>query len=138
MIRGHEPSDDHGLGHERGFSPKEDFRQIVNCRVDHHRDIVCARERGIRTSDVPPFSKGAPSAPLTALQFCAVSLDQRLYGGMDMATVFFEDVFGTELAPRVMSGLIAFSVFGNIVVMTFTASRGTAAHDEIMVGAQPS
>ena len=53
-----------------------------------------------------------------------------------MATVFFEDVFGTELAPRVMSGLIAFSVFGNIVVMTFTAARGTAAHDEMAGGQQ--
>ena len=42
-----------------------------------------------------------------------------------MATVFFGDVFGNDIAPRVMSGIIAFSIFGNIVVMTFTASRGT-------------
>lgn len=41
-----------------------------------------------------------------------------------MATIFFEDAFGNELAPRVMSGIIAFSIFGNIVVMTFTAARG--------------
>ena len=41
-----------------------------------------------------------------------------------MATVFFREVFGNELAPRVMAGLIAFSIFGNVVVMTFTASRG--------------
>ena len=41
-----------------------------------------------------------------------------------MATVFFEDVFGNDVAPRVMAGIIAFSIFGNIVVMTFTASRG--------------
>lgn len=41
-----------------------------------------------------------------------------------MATVFFQDVFGNEVAPRVMSGVIALSLFGNIVVMTFTASRG--------------
>lgn len=45
-----------------------------------------------------------------------------------MATVFFKDVFGNELAPRVMSGIIAFSIFGNIVVMTFTASRGTISY----------
>lgn len=41
-----------------------------------------------------------------------------------MATVFFREVFGNELAPRVMSGIIALSIFGNVVVMTFTASRG--------------
>lgn len=41
-----------------------------------------------------------------------------------MATVFFREVFGNDLAPRVMSGIIALSIFGNIVVMTFTASRG--------------
>lgn len=41
-----------------------------------------------------------------------------------MATVFFEEVFGNEVAPRVMSGIIALSIFGNIVVMTFTASKG--------------
>lgn len=43
-----------------------------------------------------------------------------------MATVFFKEVFGNDLAPRVMSGIIALSIFGNIVVMTFTASRGMA------------
>ena len=43
---------------------------------------------------------------------------------LDMATVFFGAVFGGHLAQRVMSGIIAFSIFGNIVVMTFTASRG--------------
>ena len=42
-----------------------------------------------------------------------------------MATLFFTEVFGTNAAPRVMSGIIALSIFGNIVVMTFTASRGT-------------
>ena len=42
-----------------------------------------------------------------------------------MATVFFGEAFGNDVAPRVMSGIIAFSIFGNIVVMTFTASRGT-------------
>ena len=43
---------------------------------------------------------------------------------LDMATVFFGAVFGGDLAKRVMSGIIAFSIFGNILVMTFTASRG--------------
>lgn len=42
-----------------------------------------------------------------------------------MANIFFQDVFGNEIAPRVMSGIIALSIFGNIVVMTFTASKGT-------------
>ncbi|KAI4196732.1 MAG: hypothetical protein LQ350_006378 [Teloschistes chrysophthalmus] len=54
---------------------------------------------------------------------CAVSVDQRLDGELDMATVFFREVFGNQIAPRVMSGIIALSIFGNIVVMTFTASR---------------
>ena len=54
---------------------------------------------------------------------CAVSFDKRLDSELDMATVFFREVFGNDLAPRVMSGIIAFSIFGNIVVMTFTASR---------------
>ncbi|KAF1984288.1 amino acid transporter [Aulographum hederae CBS 113979] len=41
----------------------------------------------------------------------------------DIATLFFERVFGTETAGRVMAGAIALSILGNIVVMTFTASR---------------
>lgn len=41
-----------------------------------------------------------------------------------MATLFFSQVFGNDVAPRAMSGIIALSIFGNIVVMTFTASRG--------------
>ena len=47
---------------------------------------------------------------------------------LDMATVFFSAVFGGNQARRVMSGIIAASVFGNVVVMTFTASRGTSVH----------
>ncbi|KAL6716587.1 hypothetical protein ACLMJK_006154 [Lecanora helva] len=54
---------------------------------------------------------------------CAVSVDQRLDRSLDMATLFFSEVFGTDAAPRVMSGILAFSILGNIVVMTFTASR---------------
>ena len=42
---------------------------------------------------------------------------------LDMATVFFGAVFGPQLAPRIMSGIIAFSIFGNVTAMTFTASR---------------
>ncbi|KAG9233201.1 amino acid permease-domain-containing protein [Amylocarpus encephaloides] len=41
----------------------------------------------------------------------------------DMATVFFGQVFGDEGAKKVMSAVIAFSILGNIVVMTFTAAR---------------
>lgn len=40
-----------------------------------------------------------------------------------MATLFFAQVFGNEAAKQAMSGLVALSIFGNIVVMTFTASR---------------
>jgi hypothetical protein len=41
-----------------------------------------------------------------------------------MATLFFRDIFGEGAAPKAMASLIAFSIFGNLVVMTFTASRG--------------
>ncbi|KAL8786036.1 MAG: hypothetical protein Q9213_003019 [Squamulea squamosa] len=54
---------------------------------------------------------------------CAVPKDRVLGTDLDMANIFFQDVFGNEIAPRVMSGIIALSIFGNIVVMTFTASR---------------
>ena len=47
---------------------------------------------------------------------------------LDMATVFFGAVFGPGVAPRVMSAIIAASIFGNVVVMTFTASRGQYRH----------
>ena len=42
----------------------------------------------------------------------------------DMATVFFGTAFGPKVAPRVMSGILAFSIFGNVVVMAFTAANG--------------
>ena len=41
-----------------------------------------------------------------------------------MATLFFKDIFENDTATRVMAGIIALSIFGNIVVLTFTASRG--------------
>jgi amino acid transporter len=40
-----------------------------------------------------------------------------------MATLFFGQVFGDKAAKQVLAGLIAFSIYGNLVVMTFTASR---------------
>jgi hypothetical protein len=42
---------------------------------------------------------------------------------VDIASIFFQRVFGNETARRVMQGAIALSIFGNIIVMTFTASR---------------
>ncbi|KAL8886991.1 MAG: hypothetical protein Q9192_006394 [Flavoplaca navasiana] len=54
---------------------------------------------------------------------CTVPKDLILSNGLDMANNFFGHVFGNETAPRVMSGIIAFSIFGNIIVMTFTAAR---------------
>jgi hypothetical protein len=46
---------------------------------------------------------------------------------IDMAGIFmhylFDDSIGPETARRVMAGLIAISIFGNIVVMTFTSAR---------------
>lgn len=41
----------------------------------------------------------------------------------NMAIPFFQRVFDSDAAGRVMSGIIAFSIFGNILVMTYTASR---------------
>jgi amino acid transporter len=54
--------------------------------------------------------------------FCAVPKGEQL-NGQSLATVFFGDVFGKQVAKRVMAGLIALSIFGNIVVITFTAAR---------------
>lgn len=42
---------------------------------------------------------------------------------IDMATAFFHDLFGPGAAPRAMAGLVAFSILGNILVLTFTAAR---------------
>jgi hypothetical protein len=53
-----------------------------------------------------------------------VSKDQPGLGQLDIATVFVKNTLGNDVAPRVMAGMIAFSIFGHIVVMTFTASRG--------------
>jgi hypothetical protein len=53
-----------------------------------------------------------------------VSKNQQGLGQFDIATVFVKNVLGNDTAPRVMAGMIAVSIFGNIVVMTFTASRG--------------
>ena len=56
--------------------------------------------------------------------FCAVP--RNLDGiaiAQDMASVFFAQIFGNEVAKRVMNGFTAFSILGNIVVMTFTAAR---------------
>ena len=43
-----------------------------------------------------------------------------------MATLFFSEVFDNDTAPRIMSGIIALSILGKNIVMTFTASRGKA------------
>ncbi|KAL8715355.1 MAG: hypothetical protein Q9220_000688 [cf. Caloplaca sp. 1 TL-2023] len=66
---------------------------------------------------------GQGLAVILFMLMCAVSFDKRLDQDLDMATVFFREIFGNELAPRIMSGIIALSIFGNVVVMTFTASR---------------
>ncbi|KAK5232664.1 hypothetical protein LTR47_006228 [Exophiala xenobiotica] len=43
---------------------------------------------------------------------------------IDMATLFFEHLFQDQnRARRAMAALIAFSIFGNLIVMTFTAAR---------------
>ena len=56
-----------------------------------------------------------------------VPKNQQLSSPLDMATLFFRDMFGEGAAPKAMASLIAFSIFVNLVVMTFTASRGMLA-----------
>ncbi|KAK4187641.1 high-affinity methionine permease [Podospora australis] len=56
--------------------------------------------------------------------FCAVPSNlPDIAETRNMAVVFFGQVFGDEVAKRVMAGVIAVSIFGNILVMTFTASK---------------
>jgi amino acid transporter len=46
-------------------------------------------------------------------------------GSIDLVTLFFYELFGenNDRAARAMAGIIAFSIFGTLWVMTFTASR---------------
>jgi hypothetical protein len=41
-----------------------------------------------------------------------------------MAELFFEEVFASKAVKRVMKGLIAISIFGNIYITTFTNAIG--------------
>ncbi|KAB8596122.1 hypothetical protein FH972_025831 [Carpinus fangiana] len=54
---------------------------------------------------------------------CVVSKQQQLETSTDMATLFLIHMFGYGTAQRTMAALIATSIFGNILVMTFTAAR---------------
>ena len=56
---------------------------------------------------------------------CAVPWDlPALHEQRNMATVFFGRVFSNAtVATRAMDGLIALSIFGNLLVMTFTAPK---------------
>jgi len=65
-----------------------------------------------------------PGIWLTSVQLSVVSKDEIVTTELDIASRFFENIFGSEVASRVMSGIIALSILGNIIVMTFTASRG--------------
>ncbi|KAI9651585.1 MAG: hypothetical protein M1831_000596 [Alyxoria varia] len=57
--------------------------------------------------------------------FCAIPQQVIVndYPDLDMATIFFQELFGSKIAARVISGMIAVSILGNLVVMTLTASR---------------
>ena len=51
-------------------------------------------------------------------------LSTELPTSIDMASLFFEHLFDDQTsARRAMAGLIAFSICGNLIVMTFTAAR---------------
>jgi hypothetical protein len=59
------------------------------------------------------------------VQLCVVSNHSTILGEeLDMATLFFREMFRNEVAERVMSGIIALSIFGNIFITTFTAGKG--------------
>ncbi|KAH7021463.1 amino acid permease-domain-containing protein [Microdochium trichocladiopsis] len=56
--------------------------------------------------------------------FCAVPRNlPALHEQRNMAIVFFGHMFGNETAKRVMAAIIAVSISGNLLVMTYTASR---------------
>ncbi|KAF2442622.1 amino acid transporter [Karstenula rhodostoma CBS 690.94] len=42
---------------------------------------------------------------------------------VDITSMFFEQVFGSNAAKHVVQALVAFSILGNLIVMTFTATR---------------
>jgi amino acid transporter len=85
------------------------------------------------------FPKAAITAMLTTIvlymlvnisYFCVVpkeSYTETSESTIDMAGAFFHDLFdstyGSHAAMRAMAALIAFSIFGNILVLTFTAAR---------------
>ena len=110
------------IGTQRGEKAKKGFCQIDNRSHE-------SGDRVVRTCEpcICMFNPDTAMQSLPTAQLCAVSIDQRFNNKLDMATLFFTEVFGTNAAPRVMSGIIALSIFGNIVVMTFTASRGTGS-----------
>ena len=93
-------------------------------------------------SEVARPKKTFPRATITAVlttivlymlvnisYFCVVPQESYLNGSntIDMADAFLHDLFdstyGPHIAQRVMAALIAFSIFGNILVLTFTAAR---------------
>ncbi|MCJ1391150.1 hypothetical protein MMC18_004012 [Xylographa bjoerkii] len=57
------------------------------------------------------------------VNFSVVSKATIMDTGLNIASEFFQQIFGSAVASRVMSGIIAFSIYGNILVMTFTACR---------------
>ncbi|KAF2690577.1 amino acid transporter [Lentithecium fluviatile CBS 122367] len=57
---------------------------------------------------------------------CVVPLEVILKpenAGVDITSMFFELVFGNDTAKHVMQAFVAFSILGNLIVMTFTAAR---------------
>jgi amino acid transporter len=85
------------------------------------------------------FPKAAIAAMLTTIvlymlvnisYFCVVPKEaytETSESTIDMAGAFFHDLFDSSYGPhaaiRAMAALIAFSIFGNILVLTFTAAR---------------
>lgn len=107
-------------GIKRSVAAKEEIRQS-----DHRRNDLggCPIQLGqfrLRKSMVLQIRTSC--SPSTS--YVPFPKDRILSTDLDMANNFFHDVFGNDIAPRVMSGIIALSIFGDIVAVTFTASRG--------------
>ncbi|KAF1998203.1 amino acid transporter, partial [Amniculicola lignicola CBS 123094] len=57
---------------------------------------------------------------------CVVPLEVLLKpenADVDITSLFFEQIFDTDVAKHVIQGFVAFSILGNLIVMTFTAAR---------------
>jgi Amino acid permease len=106
----------------RNEESQEDLSEIHCYRHGNRYDAVPARQYHLCK-----LQSTQNTATLTTAQLLAVPKGSVLpydKNTPDLATLFFESLFDEKTsARRAMAALIATSIFGNLVVMTFTASR---------------